>query len=86
MVTVANCSGLIEAQQMRGRHEAAPDRRVLGLNRRKAPAQLRAFVPVWRMSGAVSVGQMSSRGSRFGAAFGHLTGMRVWLKARRSSS
>src|SRR6202040_2055528 len=30
-----------------------------------------------RMTGARSVGQMSSRGSRFGAALGHFTGMRV---------
>ena len=38
-----------------------------------------SFVPSWRrrMTGARSVGQMSSRGSRFGAAFGHFTGMRV---------
>ena len=34
-----------------------------------------------RITGALSVGQMSSRGSRLGAAFGHLTGMRFWLKA-----
>src|SRR5207248_4725961 len=38
-----------------------------------------------RITGALSVGQMSSRGSRFGAAFGHLTGIRVWLKAARYS-
>src|SRR5436190_4853997 len=36
-----------------------------------------------RIAGALSVGQMFSRGSRFGAALGHLTGMRVWLKAAR---
>src|SRR5438477_6110183 len=37
-----------------------------------------SFVPSSRrrMTGARSVGQMSSRGSRFGAAFGHLTGIR----------
>jgi hypothetical protein len=35
------------------------------------------------MTGAMSVGQISSRGSRFGAEFGHLTGIRVWLKAAR---
>ena len=34
-------------------------------------------------TGAGSVGQMSSRGSRFGAADGHLTGMRVSLNAAR---
>src|SRR3954454_22548654 len=34
-----------------------------------------------RMTGAGSVGQMSSRGSKLGAALGHFTGMRVWLKA-----
>src|SRR5436190_9245200 len=38
-----------------------------------------------RTAGALSVGQMSSRGSRFGAAFGHLTGIRVRLKAARQS-
>src|SRR5947207_4384937 len=44
-----------------------------------------AFVPSSsrRITGALSVGQMSSRGSKFGAAFGHLTGIRVWLKAAR---
>jgi hypothetical protein len=38
-----------------------------------------SFVPSSRrrMTGARSVGQMSSRGSRFGAALGHFTGMRV---------
>src|ERR1043165_2611767 len=36
-----------------------------------------------RMIGAGSVGQISSRGSRLGAAVGHRTGMRVWLNARR---
>src|SRR5882757_4395853 len=38
-----------------------------------------SFAPSsWRrMTGARLVGQMSSRGSRFGAAFGHFTGMRV---------
>src|SRR5205823_7391978 len=43
----------------------------------------KSFVPSSnrRITGALSVGQMSSRGSRFGAAFGHLTGMRVWLNA-----
>src|SRR6059058_3529001 len=42
-----------------------------------------SFVPSAsrRITGALSVGQMSSRGSRFGAALGHLTGMRVWLNA-----
>src|ERR671927_1182886 len=42
-----------------------------------------SFVPYSsrRMTGALSVGQMSSRGSKLGAAFGHLTGIRVWLKA-----
>src|SRR6266567_5443774 len=41
-----------------------------------------SFVPSSsrRITGALSVGQMSSRGSRFGAAFGHLTGIRVRLK------
>ena len=34
-------------------------------------------------TGAVSVGQMSSRGSRFGAAWGNRTGMRVSLNASR---
>src|SRR5579871_2463748 len=38
-----------------------------------------------RMTGAGSVGQMSSRGSRLGAAAGHFTRMRVWLKAVRYS-
>ena len=44
-----------------------------------------SFVPPSRrrMTGARSVGQMSSRGSRFGAAFGHRTGMRVSLKAAK---
>src|SRR5205823_1625427 len=44
-----------------------------------------SFVPSSRrrITGALSVGQMSSRGSRFGAALGHLTGRRVWLKAAR---
>jgi hypothetical protein len=37
------------------------------------------------MTGAQSVGQMSSRGSRFGANAGHRTGIRVWLKAARES-
>src|SRR5438477_12457425 len=43
----------------------------------------KSFVPSSnrRITGALSVGQMSSRGSRLGAAFGHLTGMRVWLNA-----
>jgi hypothetical protein len=38
-----------------------------------------SFVPFSRRrtTGAGSVGQMSSRGSRFGAAEGHCTGMRV---------
>jgi hypothetical protein len=36
-----------------------------------------------RNTGAVSVGQMSSRGSRFGAAVGKTTGARIWLKAAR---
>src|SRR5438067_8341512 len=38
-----------------------------------------SFVPSSRrrMTGARSVGQMSSRGSRFGAAFGHFIGMRL---------
>jgi hypothetical protein len=36
-----------------------------------------------RRTGALSVGQISSRGSRFGAAAGHRTGMRVWLNAAR---
>src|ERR1700751_977745 len=36
-----------------------------------------------RMTGALSVGQILSRGCRFGAAFDHLTGTRVWLKAAR---
>src|SRR5437762_1772203 len=46
-----------------------------------------SFVPSSsrRITGALSVGQMSSRGSRFGAAFGHLTGIRVRLKAARQS-
>jgi hypothetical protein len=37
------------------------------------------FVPSWRrrMTGAQSVGQMSSRGSRFGAVLGHFTGIPV---------
>src|SRR5438067_13793612 len=34
-----------------------------------------------RITGALSVGQLSSRGSRLGAAFGHLTGIRVRLNA-----
>jgi hypothetical protein len=38
-----------------------------------------------RRTGALSVGQISSRGSRFGAAAGHRTGMRVWLNAARES-
>src|SRR5438270_10424636 len=44
-----------------------------------------SFVPSSRrrMTGARSVGQMSSRGSRFGAAFGHFTGMRISLNAAR---
>src|SRR5437763_15831275 len=44
-----------------------------------------SFAPSWsrRTTGALSVGQISSRGSRLGAAFGHLTGIRVWLKAAR---
>src|SRR5438270_11513565 len=44
-----------------------------------------SFVPSSsrRITGALSVGQMSSRGSRLDGAFGHLTGMRVWLKAAR---
>src|SRR6266550_3655149 len=43
-----------------------------------------SFVPSSRrITGALSVGQISSRDSRFGAAFGHLTGMRVWLNAAR---
>src|SRR6266853_2079896 len=44
-----------------------------------------SFVPSSnrRITGTLSVGQMSSRGSRFGAALGHLTGMRFWLKAAR---
>src|SRR5947207_182541 len=36
-----------------------------------------------RKTGAVSVGHMSSRGSRLGAAFGNTTGARIWLKAAR---
>jgi hypothetical protein len=36
-----------------------------------------------RITGARSVGQMSSRGWRFGIASGHVTGMRVWEKAAR---
>src|SRR5437868_1304166 len=36
-----------------------------------------------RKTGASSVGQMSSRGSRFGAAVGNTTGARIWLKAAR---
>ena len=36
-----------------------------------------------RKTGAVSVGQMSSRGSRLGAAFGNTTGTRIWLNARK---
>src|SRR5205814_4291051 len=45
----------------------------------------KSFVPSSSrlITGALSVGQMFSRGSRFGAAFGHLTGIRVWLKAAR---
>src|SRR5256885_15402702 len=44
-----------------------------------------SFVPSSnrRITGALSVGPISSRGSRFGAAFGHRTEMRVWLKAAR---
>ena len=34
-----------------------------------------------RRTGAVSVGQMSSRGSRFGIATGTFSGRRVWLNA-----
>ncbi len=34
-----------------------------------------------RMMGARSVGQMSSRGSRFGTAAGNLIGIRSWLNA-----
>jgi hypothetical protein len=46
-----------------------------------------SFVPSSRrwMTGARSVGQMSSRGSKFGATFGHFTGMRISLKAARYS-
>src|SRR5271169_6600801 len=36
-----------------------------------------------RKNGAGSVGQMSLRGSRLGAAFGNTTGTRIWLKARK---
>ena len=48
-------------------------------------SSVNSFVPSSsrRMTGALSVGQMSSRGSRFGAEVGHLTGMRVWLNAAR---
>src|SRR5215204_6550671 len=36
-----------------------------------------------RKTGAVSVGQISSRGSRLGAAVGNTTGARIWLNACR---
>jgi hypothetical protein len=39
-----------------------------------------------RITGARSVGQMSSRGSMFGGALGNLTDARIWLKALRYSS
>src|SRR5436309_3081523 len=39
-----------------------------------------------RITGAGSVGQMSSRGSRFGAAVGKRIGALIWLNARRYSS
>src|SRR5690242_10490280 len=44
-----------------------------------------SFVPSSsrRTTGALSVGQISSRGSKLGAAFGHRTRIRVWLKAAR---
>jgi len=44
-----------------------------------------SFVPSSRrrITGALSVGQMSSRGWRFGIASGHFTGMRVWENAAR---
>ena len=60
-------------------------RPALGLRGRKAPAHLCEFVALfgWRITGAVSVGQMSLGGSRFGAAFGQRTGMRIWLNAAR---
>src|SRR5690349_14757927 len=36
-----------------------------------------------RKTGAVSVGQISSRDSRLGAAVGNTTGARIWLNASR---
>src|SRR5207247_1521229 len=36
-----------------------------------------------RKTGAVSVGQISSRGSRLGADVGNTTGARIWLNASR---
>jgi hypothetical protein len=38
-----------------------------------------------RKTGGVSVGQISSRGSRLGTAVGNTTGARIWLNAARYS-
>src|SRR5438045_4195831 len=86
--------GAGEFKEMRRRHEASPDRepaslgaeiddgRTLCPDRRKAPACdrkliRRVFHPA-NDGGRISR-PMSSRGSRFGAALGHFTGIRVWL-------